>query len=303
VSDLDWHISLIEEGVASQEAAPSERWHLGASLAGHPCDAYIWASWRKLVDRVIEPKLQRTFEIGKRLEGVPLEQIATICQVFTEDPETGKQFHFQDEEVPELQGSCDAILVGYPDQDDALICEVKTANEKNFKALVNRYKKTGKAVQHVKPRHFAQMQLYCHWTGLDALYVVMNKNTSELYLELVPYDPTFARALVDRIKNIVESILIPEPKYDEDFWLCRFCEFSAVCHEGDTQHRITCRSCLHVRREKEGEFSCNRQSQRTTSSSRLVILSNAAQTRACDSWSAVPTEAGLQNLITRSGSR
>jgi hypothetical protein len=84
-----------------------------------------------------------------------------------------------------------------------------------------------------------------------ALFVVVNKNTSELHTEIVEYDKVYAGLQTERIENLIASDAYPDPHKD---WSCRFCDHRAVC-EGEVLPEIDCRTCAHVS-VKDGKFIC-----------------------------------------------
>jgi hypothetical protein len=70
-----------------------------------------------------------------------------------------------------------------------------------------------------------------------ALLTAVNKNTQELYHEVVPFDPAEAQALSDRAVDILRAIaaeeLPPRIAAAPDFYLCRRCPYTRRCWEGD----------------------------------------------------------------------
>jgi len=75
--------------------------------------------------------------------------------------------------------------------DDYAILEIKTANEWSFKSI----RKANRPMQ----SHFAQTQVYMHLHGYKkALVWYYNKNTSDQETFWIEYDPSFARAMLDK---------------------------------------------------------------------------------------------------------
>ena len=66
-----------------------------------------------------------------------------------------------------------------------------------------------------------------------ALFTVVNKNTSEVYYELVPYNQELAQAASDKAVNILTASkvgdILPRVAQSKDFFLCKFCEFRETC--------------------------------------------------------------------------
>ena len=108
--------------------------------------------------------------------------------------------------------------------------------------------------------HFAQMQTYMHLMTLgDALYVAVNKDTDDLYIERVRYDAAIAKGLMDKAKRIIFAARAPERLSNDPNWYeCKWCDHREICH-GDGRPERTCRSCEHVK-PVEGGWHCLQQS-------------------------------------------
>ena len=103
-------------------------------------------------------------------------------------------------------GSMDGACLGVPDAPKTWHClEYKTHSLKSFNALVS------KGVKEAKPEHWAQMQCYMNWAGLErALYVAVCKDDDRLHLERIDADKTAAKALMERAQRIIEAPTPPE---------------------------------------------------------------------------------------------
>jgi hypothetical protein len=149
--------------------------------------------------------------------------------------ENGKQFGFCTSEG-KIAGHCDGIIFGGSD-----IClypclwECKTMNNKNW----NDTKKRGILV--AKPIYYAQVQLYMAYLNLDenpCLLTVLNKDTSELYHELIHFDCEAAQRYSDRAVQIIKACenneLMPCISNDPAFYKCKMCSYRTICmkHRG-----------------------------------------------------------------------
>ena len=179
---------------------------------------------------------------------------AAGIKVYRRDLATGQQFavsaidgHFR--------GHMDGMGERFPEAYATMhLLEFKTHSEKSYKDVVS------KGVQLSKPGHYAQVQLYMHFTGLTrAFYLAHNKNSDELYQERIAYDAVEASRLVARAERIIKSD-IPPPRLHENpsskaAWACQFCPHFAVCHERALPPR-NCRTCLSAS-PVAGGFSCD----------------------------------------------
>jgi len=66
-----------------------------------------------------------------------------------------------------------------------------------------------------------------------ALFTVMNKNTSEIYYELVPFDKALAQKISDKGVQILTatkaSEMLPRIAHNRDYFSCKWCEFNSTC--------------------------------------------------------------------------
>lgn len=227
------------------------RKHLGASIIGRKCDREIFYSfrWSKLVEH--ESRLLRLFNRGHLEEGRFLAILKAIgIAVYHKDGQN--QFKISDCNG-HFGGSLDAVGVGVPDLDPKTPCllEFKTAGDNPFNLL----KKNGLRVQ--KHEHFVQMQAYMYKKRLNfGMYLVVNKNTDEIYAEIVNLDPTVAKDHIQRAENIITSDNITTRISSIPSWYeCKFCDYSDICHHDETPHR-NCRTCEYSRPVDGAQWLC-----------------------------------------------
>lgn len=247
-------VSAIDEAVVRAMAQPP-RPHLGASQIGKTCDRALWYGFRWCkTDNSFGGRMLRLFERGQREEErfVKWLELAGV-RVYAKNPETGKQYEFSDPSCGgHFGGSLDGICVDVPGVPYVWhVVEFKTHSDKSFQKLL----KAG--VAEAKPEHNAQMQVYMHWKRLaNALYMAVNKNDDELYIERVVYDAKFAERLVERAKRIIFSQDPPDGiSTDPSWWECKFCDFHEICH-GRVEESgergparlpaVNCRTCIHA---------------------------------------------------------
>lgn len=236
------------EAAVKATADESFRPHLGASIIGRPCARQLWYSFRWTKKSDHGARLLRLFARGQREEEVFVSLLESAgIQVDDVDPGTGRQFVFS-ACGGHVGGSCDGMALGIPEAPRTRhIVEMKTHNDKSFKQLVKL------KVQEAKPEHWAQMQLYMHWSGLTrALYMAVNKNDDSLYVERIRYDGAEAMRLEARANNIVLAATPPARIHEDPAWYqCKFCDYSEICH-GTEQPERHCRTCLHSTPELAG---------------------------------------------------
>lgn len=241
---------------AAIEAAENRhpRSHLGASQIGRACERETWLAFRWADAPAYEGRMLRLFERGKREEAVIVEDLRRIgVEVLDLDPETGKQWQYS-EHGGHMGGSMDAAACGFPEAPKTWhVCEFKTHNEKSFEGLL----KNG--VQESKPEHYAQMQLYMGWSGMDrAMYVAICKNDDRIHCERIAFKREVFDGLVAKARRLIFSETQPPRIADSPtFWLCKFCNFTDVCH-GLKFPRVNCRTCARVTARPDGTWYCGK---------------------------------------------
>ena len=240
---------------ASYEAQQGDgfRNHLGASLIGKSCARALWFDFRWVTQSRFEGRMLRLFETGQLEETRLVRNLrATGATVLEVDPATGKQFTVS-AHGGHFGGSLDAAAIGLLEAPKTWhVIEFKTHSIKSFGDL------TVKGVQASKPRHYAQMQIYMHLTGMTrAMYVAVCKNTDALHIERIDADKAESERLLEKAGRIIDAPRPPVRISDDPTWFeCRMCDHRAVCHEGAAP-AVNCRTCLHST-PIEGGWRCAR---------------------------------------------
>lgn len=230
-------IDAIEIAERLQPRPP--RGHLGYSEIGETDNRTLWLKFRWCLPDVESGRLLRLFRLGDLLEadlvrvlnsvGTDAAELAGIHQqqygdgealirVFEADPRTGRQFNFADDLGGHFAGSLDGIAQGVPDcpsgsAADWVVLEFKSAKADRFRE----FERAGVKATEVK--YWAQVQCYMHKTGLSwALFIIYNKDTSELYAEWVERDAQAYWGLLHKAEEIIASDLPPESRYPSRDW-------------------------------------------------------------------------------------
>lgn len=232
--------------------AEPPRPHMGCSQLGHPCDRWLWLSFRWAVQPKFPGRILRLFRRGQ-LEETTI--VADLRSIGMDVRGTGKQ-QSRVEFGAHVSGSIDAIIeYGVPDAPRTRhIAEFKTHSKKSFDDL----EKNG--VEKSKPEHFVQMQLYMHGTKIDrALYVAVCKDDDRIYTERLRYDQEVAERYIARGRRIALSDRMPEPiSTDPSWYICRFCDGHTFCHETKTTEHVNCRTCAHSTAKENSTWRCER---------------------------------------------
>lgn len=228
------------------------RSHLGASLMGRPCSRELWYTFHWATEKKFEGQTLRLFNRGHLEEPRMMALLKMIgCTIWQFDSE-GKQFRI-DGHKGHFGGGLDGVVLGVPDSpDEIMLTEFKTHGEKSFIKLKD------DGVREAKFEHFVQMQLYMgHHKLRVALYLAVNKNTDELYGELVPYDERIREQFMTRAALLIDAANPPARINQSPGWYqCKFCDHSPVCH-GAAQPDRNCRTCRWSEPGETSVWLCN----------------------------------------------
>lgn len=228
------------------------RTHLGASGVGMECARAIWYGFRWATLPHFEGRILRLFNRGHLEEGRFIALLLSIgAEVYQQD-RNGKQFKISDAEG-HFGGSGDGVVVGLLDLDAGTpaLGEFKTSAEKPFIEVQK------KGVYDAKFEHYVQQQIYMRKMGLAiSLYAVVNKNTDQLYMELVPLNTAIADEFIQRGVNLVWQTDPPAKLHSSPGWhKCRFCDHRPVCHLNASPH-FNCRTCQYSSPAENATWIC-----------------------------------------------
>lgn len=218
------------------------RGYIGCSVIGHECDRYIWLNKYGDFTYEIPFRLGRIFDRGKLEE----ERIFSSLKKLSCFELISTQVSFSKDE---LKGNCDAVLVDR--QGNVYILELKTMNDRNFKAL----KKYGLSKSNTL--YWSQCQAYMklsrsryetvmEWinpttiyglgfSGVSiskAIFLAVNKNDESLHEEIIDYDPAVGEGLVAKAERIDQLKEMPEGIFSTDKkpQTCFNCSFHKYCY-------------------------------------------------------------------------
>jgi hypothetical protein len=215
----------IDAALLGARAAQPQRAYIGASMLGDPCARRIAYEWGGDPGAPPEGLGLRIFETGHVLEDLLARWMRRAgFDLLTVDPNTGQQFTFTDGPI---EGHADGVITGGPDLgfDYPVLWEAKGLNERSWNDLV----KNG--LRRSKPIYYGQCVLYTAYLDLAfGLFTALNKNTQEIYHELVRFDLAEAQRLIDLAVEIARGALPPRA-WAEPVWFCGYCQFASSCWE------------------------------------------------------------------------
>lgn len=216
-------LKLIDDAILARSKKEKSRDYMGGSILGTECDRQLWYSYKRPW-KVDDARLQRIFDMGNIIEDYVVELLKDAgITVFDKDA-NGEQFGFVDGKIA---GHSDGVLVGLPESSVPHLFECKSAKSTQYKKV----EKVGVAKWNEK--YWAQVHVYMQKLKLTrCLFVVMNKDTQELYLERITYDRHVANHYLLRGHEIAAMEEEPQRKYNsKTFYKCKFCNFAKECWE------------------------------------------------------------------------
>ena len=227
------------------------RSHLGASQLGRECAREVWYSWRWTTKPNFPGRIVRLFNRGHLEEPRFLAMLSAIgCEVWFAD-EKGEQFRIGGYRG-HFGGGVDAVIRGIPElPGESILGEFKTHGEKSFEKLRN------EGVRSSKFEHYVQMQKYMGKLGLaHGLYMAVNKNTDELYAEIIEYDSDVFNRMELRVVMLIDAKEPPGRISETPGWYkCKFCDHHSVCHSNAPPER-NCRTCHYSMVGDGGSWWC-----------------------------------------------
>jgi hypothetical protein len=233
--------ALIDKALQQNHAQKPKRFYLGASRLGEPCARALQYEYTQTPhDHPYTGQSLRIFEMGHVLEKMTHQWLQNAGFVIdTENPTTQKAYGFS-VAGGQLQGHVDGVVRKVPEGLEGMIqvpalWECKSMNAKAWKHVVE------KGVKVSKPVYAVQIALYQAYLeelipGVSqnpALLTAVNKDTAQLYHEVVPFDAGLAQRTSDRAVHILRATqageTLPRVSKDPDSFYCRFCHWQKTC--------------------------------------------------------------------------
>lgn len=232
--------TLIDAALTQARSTETPRNYLGASRLGVACERALQYEYQHIPTdpgRDFSGRLLRIFAVGHQLEDLAVQWLcAAGFDLFTRKA-NGAQFGFC-VAGGRIKGHVDGIVnggpidlgLGYP-----AIWECKTMNDKSWRDTV----KNG--VVKSKPVYAAQVAVYQAYMessipGVSqnpALFTAINKDTQEIWFELLRFDGGLAQRMSDRAVNIIcatdANELLSRFATTPTHMECKFCAWQDRC--------------------------------------------------------------------------
>lgn len=226
--------SVIDAGILKAAQRELHRNYLGASIIGKPCSRAIQYSYFNTEpdeDKGFSAQTYRVFAVGHSLEELAIKWFRSAGFDLRTQKQDGSQFGFSTANG-RFAGHIDGVLCGGPPMTIAFptLWECKTMSAKKWKEA------STKRIAKSHPQYAAQVAIYQAYLDLTenpAILTAINKDTQELYHEAIPFNPQLAQETSDKAVNILRACdaeeLLPRIASSQDFYECRFCDFTQRC--------------------------------------------------------------------------
>lgn len=226
--------------------ADKPRNYLGMSEVGHPCDRFIWFKFRQFTKIPMDNRMFLLFRFGDKIEELICSNLrAAGYKLENAWPDPQAAFVTLG---GILHGHSDGAI--YLPEGKALL-ECKSANKKKFQAF------TLGGVRATYEKYYWQSQLYMGCGNLDrALFVILCKDDSNIYTEIVPFNKAEFNGLIERIRGICTYPAFPPIMDIPD---CQYCDYRLHCKTNEAfQTTHNCMTCnyLKVTINESAEFYC-----------------------------------------------
>ncbi len=231
---------FIDLALEEENKKQTPRDYLGGSRLGVECKRALqfeYLNTPKDEGRDFDGQLLRIFAAGHLFEDMAIKWLrAAGVELYTEKKD-GHQFGFSVAKG-RIRGHVDGIINAAPEElgmGFPALWECKSMNNKSWRKT----QKDGVALAHpVYAGQIATYQAYMEGSvsGISnnpALFTAINKDTAELYHELVPFDCTLAQKLTDKAVMVLQACdageLLPRVSNTSTHHICKFCSWQDRC--------------------------------------------------------------------------
>ena len=236
---------LVNAALQAENATREKRRYLGGSRLGVACERALQFEY---ADAPVDPGAEfsgrtlRIFEVGHALEDLAIRWLRLAGFDLYTRARDGGQFGFSVADG-RVQGHLDGVIANAPSElglTFPMLWECKTMNDKNWRDTVK------KGVSVTKPVYAAQIATYQAYMeasipGISdnpALFTAINKDTQEIWSELVPFDGGLAQRMSDRAVKVIRATeageLLPRMASEPGYYECKYCAWANRCWSAST---------------------------------------------------------------------
>ena len=214
---------------------------LRASTVGFPCDRHLWYA-AEGYEPLRDTRTLRIFDVGTALEPLVVEWLREDgwkIVFYNQGSQNSEIEHVIAIIGGEIRGHFDAIVFR-PDVGNVLI-DIKTMNDRAF----THWKRLG--TEEKSPQYLDQLHVYgaaalSEGLSLDGLGIVaVNKNNSDMKIELLDYSIEKMAEIRDRAERIFALEEAPAPGRRMESWVCPYCSYRHICDISGSKTPVNCK--------------------------------------------------------------
>ena len=224
-----------------------KRKYLGMSAIGDPCERKLWYGFRQALTVTFDAPTLKRFEDGHRTEDLIIARLRRVNGLEIHDRgDDGRQLgakllggHFAGHYDFMVQGLIQAPKAWHVGE---VKCTAKLSDLEKAKADLGEKN----ALLKWSETYYGQAQCYMHLEQVDRHWLVATSPGGRDWTSVrTEYDPVAAMRLIGKADRIIfNEEAPPRIAESETFWLCRWCDYSDICH-GTAIPERACRNCLH----------------------------------------------------------
>lgn len=201
---------------------------LRASKAGFPCERNLWYSVHGYAGTSNE-SAQRIFDVGTYLEPMVVKWLRSDGWEVEYNPGSQEAEYEISLKLDggEIHGHPDCII-SHGELRNVLV-DIKTMNDRAFTL----WKREG--TEKSKPQYVDQVHIYAQGLieggrNIEMLGIVgLNKNNSDLHIDLFKYDPARIAEILERSERVMNAKEVPTENSPREAWCCNYCEYADMC--------------------------------------------------------------------------
>lgn len=224
-------IAAIDAAAKAKQAAQPRRTYLGGSMLGWPCDrqlAYYYHQTPQDPGREIDGRIARLFSMGHHLEPLIVTWLQDAGYEVHVGHDDGSQYGWSIDEG-RIKGHIDGAATAGPVGRFPCLLEFKGLKAAKWKKVV------ADGLRAARWEYFVQVQIYMQQmelTQFPCMWIAVNKDTQELYIEFIKFEPEVAAEHIGRGMRIVRTTR-PEQAdrvaRDQSDYRCKFCDWRERC--------------------------------------------------------------------------
>ncbi|MBK7024013.1 MAG: hypothetical protein IPH41_11075 [Sulfuritalea sp.] len=232
--------AVVDAALQADNATREKRRYLGGSRLGIACERALQFEYADApvdVGSEFPGRTLRIFDVGHALEDLAIRWLRLAGFDLYTRRQDGEQFGFSVADA-RIQGHLDGVIAAAPPQLGLafpMLWECKTMSDKHWRDTVKR------GVTATKPVYAAQLATYQAYMAYSipgisdhpALFTAINKDTQELWFELVPFDRGLAQRMSDRAVRVLRATeageQLPRVAAEPGYYECKYCAWAKRC--------------------------------------------------------------------------